>query len=506
MIGRVHRNKNTSQKAKAAFLKSFRKDEDGSIIIMSLLFLVMMMLVGGMAVDFMRFESRRVMLQNTADVAVLAAAELDQQKDPKAVVIDYFEKAGFADAIDGEPDVLNLQGYKSVGVKADFEINTFFLKFAGIDQLQAPAQATAVEGLANIEVSLVVDISGSMRDSVTPKDGSASTQTKIQALRSAAKIFASTLLSPVRYRNKISLSLVPYTDQVNAGPDIFNAINVTAQHTHSHCIEFPDSAFNSLTLPSRFNLRHTQHFQSNPARRYGDWDYSHSAVDSPICPQQTFERIIPLSQNYNTLKNAIDSLQPRGSTSIFLGMKWGTLLLDPSMRPTLSTLTGAGKPIESVFSGRPANYPVEGVASATQKVLVVMTDGKNDYSYRLPEYAYNTHRKRNYFASYNRPYAYYYDQYYDLFGYNNRYWLTQSDLVEAYNPTEGDGLFLSLCEKAKDSGVIIYSVAVEAPTAGQQSLSTCASSPSHYFDVSGDELATVFQAIAKQITELRLSL
>ena len=500
----------------AAFLRKFGQKEDGSIIVLTLFLLVTMLILGGMGVDFMRFESRRTMLQNTADVAVLAAAELDQDKAPADVVVDYFAKAGFGGTIVGTPDVLNTGDYRSVGVEARLEMNTFFLKFAGIKTLSAPARATAVEGVADIEVSLVVDISGSMRDPVIPRDGSASTQTKIEALRDAAKIFAATLLtpnqSPARYADKISLSLVPYTDQVNAGPELFAAAGVSQVHNFSHCVNFSDSDFNTLALPDGSSLSQSQHFQSNPAwdHSINDFDqwtgygYSMSVVDSPNCPQQNFERIIPLSQNYTQLETAIDQLEPRGSTSIFLGTKWGAALLDPSMRDEVTALSGTGGSIDGVFAGRPANYPIEGVASATQKVMVVMTDGKNDYSNKVIASAYDTAAKRQYFANYNYRYAYYNDQFFGILGYQNRGafgWYQ-----EAYNPAKGDILFDNLCEIAKTAGIIVYTVAVEAATAGQQALAKCASSPAHYFDVSGDEMASVFESIAKQITELRLSL
>ena len=529
MVGRTLKFIADVKQSRIDFLRKFGRDEDGSIIVLTILLLLTMLVLGGMGVDFMRFESRRTMLQNTADVAVLAAAELDQLKDPKAVVIDYFEKAGFADAIIGEPDVLDLGDYTSVGVKAQFEMNTFFLKFAGIKTLAAPAQATAVEGVANIEVSLVVDISGSMRETVTPSDGSAPTETKIQALRTASKIFASTLLTPTKYRDKISLSLVPYTDQVNAGPTLFNALNVPLVHNYSHCLNFQDSAFSTLAMPAAGQLSQSQHFQSNPVwdtttstfdgfNSANQWDgggYKMSHVDSPTCPQQSFERIVPLTQNYTTLSAAIDQLQPRGSTSIFLGLKWGTALLDPSMRSVVTALSsGSGAPIDSAFAGRPANYPIEGVASATQKVLVVMTDGKNDTSHALPTWVTDTPLKRAYFANTNfrfaqreRGFTSHYNNVGDLIqgplGSYNSGW---TSTYVKYTPETGDLLFSNLCDIAKDSGIILYTVAVEAAPEGRTALADCASSPSHFFDVSGDEMASVFQAIAKQITELRLSL
>ena len=140
----------------------FREDESGSIIIFTLFLLILMLAIGGIAVDFMRFESERAVLQSTADRAVLAAADLDQDADQKQVVFDYFEKAGLSGAIVGEPKVDDFGGRRSVGVVAQQEINTMFLKLLGIHKLSSKAASTAVDGIADIEVSLVVDLCGSI--------------------------------------------------------------------------------------------------------------------------------------------------------------------------------------------------------------------------------------------------------------------------------------------------------------------------------------------------------
>jgi Flp pilus assembly protein TadG len=116
-------------------IRHFQRAEDGAVIVMTLMFLMIMLIVGGMGVDFMRFEARRAMLQSTADRAVLAAADLTQQQDAKAVVIDYFEKAGFGGTIIGEPSVIDTGEFNSVGVQAKLPMRTFFLKALGIDTL-----------------------------------------------------------------------------------------------------------------------------------------------------------------------------------------------------------------------------------------------------------------------------------------------------------------------------------------------------------------------------------
>jgi Flp pilus assembly protein TadG len=62
-----------------------------------------------------------------------------------------------------------------------------------------------------------------------------------------------------------------------------------------------------------------------------------------------------------------------------------------------------------------------------------------------------------------------------------------------------------ICTLTKSQGVLIYSVAFSAPTRGQNTLRACASSTGHYFNsTSNAALNAAFQAIATNITQLRL--
>ena len=64
------------------------------ITIFTCFMIVIMVMVCGIGVDIMRHEMERNLIQSVADRAVLAAADLDQELDPEAVVRDYFLKAG----------------------------------------------------------------------------------------------------------------------------------------------------------------------------------------------------------------------------------------------------------------------------------------------------------------------------------------------------------------------------------------------------------------------------
>ena len=65
--------------------------------------------------------------------------------------------------------------------------------------------------------------------------------------------------------------------------------------------------------------------------------------------------------------------------------------------------------------------------------------------------------------------------------------------------------FYSMCNEAKANGVIIFTIAFEAPAAARTQMANCASSPSHYYNVSGIDITDAFRAIANQINELRLT-
>lgn len=69
------------------------------------------------------------------------------------------------------------------------------------------------------------------------------------------------------------------------------------------------------------------------------------------------------------------------------------------------------------------------------------------------------------------------------------------------NRNGADSSTLSYCTQAKAKGVIIYSVAFNAPAGGKTLLSKCASSPKTYFDAANaEELAKAFEDIAKDAT------
>ncbi|MGA9433675.1 MAG: TadE/TadG family type IV pilus assembly protein, partial [Roseobacter sp.] len=191
----------------------FSRNEDGSITIFAIFMIFMMLMVCGISVDLMQNDMTRTKVQNTLDRAILAASDLEQQRDPDDVVDDYFAKAGMTSFLE---DVKITPGadkattnFRTVEATARTRTRAKYMSLTGVDWLPVYTSGLAEEVIENKEISLVIDISGSMRFN-----------NKIGNLRVAAKEFVSTVLEG-NAALVTSLNIVPYAGQVNPGPIVF---------------------------------------------------------------------------------------------------------------------------------------------------------------------------------------------------------------------------------------------------------------------------------------------
>lgn len=449
----------------------FLRDEAGSMTIFATFIIMMMILVCGIGVDLMRNEMERTNVQATMDRAILAAADLDQTLDPEGVVNDYFAKAGLSEFLTSV-SVDEGVNYRTVSAVAKGSTPTRFMHLMGVNDLPVPAAGTAEERVENVEISMVLDISGSM-----------GRNNKMANLQDAAVAFVDTVLQDTT-DDLISISLIPYTAQVNAGPDIFNELRTVHRHNYSHCIDFEPEDFLTTTLSFTRTYEQMQHFEEG----YGY--YSSLRIGNPGCPQQDFERIVPFSQNKTNLNTTIRNYRARANTSIHLGMKWGVALLDPSFRPITQALALDNR-IESVFANRPKAYDdIE-----TIKTIVLMTDGENVNTTRIQPWYYNSNSEYVHWSKYP---LYWYLNNHNVGSWNNwRY--------TKYTSGQADAMLSNICDAAKAKGIIVWSIGFEVTNHSAGVMEDCASSPSHFFRVEGVEITEAFAAIAKQINQLRLT-
>ncbi|MFT6089375.1 pilus assembly protein TadG-related protein [Sulfitobacter sp.] len=464
------------QDAIVAQTRRFAREEDGIMTIWVLFVVLMMIMVGGIQLDFMRHELERSKLQAVSDRAVLAASDLDQTLDPEGVVRDYFAKSGMTDYLSNVTveDGLN---FRTVTVDAVKPLDTPYLRKFGYDTLDVPAHSKAEERVANVEISLVLDISGSMAQG-----------SRISDMRDAANVFVDTVLRDEN-EDLISISLIPYSEHVNAGPLITSRMKMYTKHNHSHCVEFEDDEFESAALDTNRWHDQAQHFQWN-------YDGRNNDRSETVCPRFSYERIKPFSQNREQLKGQIDDLTPRAGTSIFIGMKWAAAMLDPSFRDINNSLVSAGE-VDTQFRGRPVNYD----DTETLKTVILMTDGENATSNRITNRYYNSDSEYVHWDLYNL--NWYLSRYVNYRDRSDFYW-------RKYDRSIGNSLLSDICSAAKAKHIVIWTIGFEVDDDpndkddGADVMRNCASSPSHFFDVDGIELSEAFRAIARQINQLRL--
>lgn len=539
----------------------FARDEEGSLIILSLQIFLIMMITTGIAIDIVRQEERRTLIQATLDRAMLAAADLNQSLDSAEVVKDYFAKSGLSH-IKVVPIVKegDYKEWRSVEAKVMDTMPTMFGPLVGITKLYSPAQSRATESIGNVEISMVLDISGSMGDSVRLDDGSRTT--RIALLRDAAEDFVDTMFTTVQppeaAPGKLSISVVPYNQQVVLGSNLASVYNLSTDHTSRTCVDLHTLSFGDLGISATAELQRTM---------YGDsFDYSGNGwsvvknTNINNCQENSYAEVLAFANNKTTITNKVRALQAGGDTAIDFGAKWGLALLDPSARPALDKMIDKGWASDDL-DGRPFNYPATNPSDTevdSMKVLVLMTDGQNTRSYSTKPayrkgntglvssksataigsssddqylYYYDPDRSRPYYSFYSSSWKYAYQvpsklydiKYETLWGSknftlqhaiwnylgkpeNNRTALYgQMALQSEFGDKDTDLEKICTVAKKPEHKIFIFTIAVDAPTEGQNILKACATSPSYYFNVKSADMATAFATIASSINALRLT-
>ena len=379
-----------------ASMRAFRDDDRGAMAVMMLMIFFFMLIFGGISVDYMRFEIRRVALQQTMDRAALAAANLENKLDPVDVAEDFFAKArlqeGTVRAEYSTPVVDVVVGAnnasKAVSIRADVRSYNYFMGmgFMPVDYLESPAFTRAEQGASQVEVMLVLDITGSM-DSRLPND----TKKKIDGLIEAATLFVNEV-KDLDGLNQVSIGVVPYNTQVNLGADLrqkYAATNIATVNgvanvgvPYVNCLEVPTTTafFQTTGIPQDMPMPMSVHADIDGTTTQGstytnrtasnaiptDWNTS-AGRDTYMCAPRPYSEVLLPTMDRSTVLAKINSLRPAGRTSIMMGMRWGVALLDETARPIYDDLR-AGEPLM-------ANRPAANNDAKTRKIIVLMTDG-----------------------------------------------------------------------------------------------------------------------------------
>lgn len=586
-------NLNSRKKAVSKTLRNsvadvgwFAKREEGGLTIFALFAFFLLLAAAGIAVDVMNYERDRAKLQWALDNAVLSAASLEQTLDPAQVVEAHLAASGlgeYASSISVEDKHLD----RTVRASLTSGFDTNFMRLSGVETISLGVNSAAHEAAPCTEISMVLDISGSMGNNQ-----------RLTQMQTAAKAFVTKTLE---HNNDpgtecaTSVSVIPFAGQTNpgsvmfeylggerfgtttdddffpewkqdisnvvfwfdtdgnadpdfsvkidsfpdnetdlfnkddvdtyyhyvrdfiinnssqlpesaelvgasikggkqetmyysidrtttvydeaSGPTKFNNVDIELQYSDFHsyvgnipnntssCLEMTYSDFLNTSLPSG-SIDQTPYFVN--------WEYDETTQNWGWCPED--EMSIQYAQNDETkLHTFIDGLRLFDGTGTNYSLKYALALLDPSSQDEFAYLSKAGE-VPSEFADRPLSWDHEN----SSKIIVIMTDGQTTPQVRPADEMEEENGLTELTA---RP---------------------SEDSTIASSQLTNLQLFQEQCELAKTKGAVVYTVAFETTEQAASEIRTCASSWSHYYEVTGEEIIDSFVSIAGSIQKLRL--
>ena len=502
---------------------SIRTPQSGSTALMFGLSFLPLMLALGVAVDFGNHVRAYSNLQAAADAAALAAARSDGTLSAKTLVAqNYFDAnlGKFATGYGASMGLVDSTG--KVTVTASMTVPNYIMKLVTTSSDTIRVTSEVTKQANGLEVVLVFDNTGSMAQN-----------SRLTTLKQAARDFTGILFGDRTTSTTLKLGIVPFSGGVNVGPANQNKFwidkngvtsistknfNLAGWHnwrawtsltnrTWNGCVEsrsgtyaFDDTAPNagqpetlftpyfapdepgnagsSVTLKDANKVNNTYYNSwRNDSTTGSDMDarqrspakYTNASVSSTSQgPDQNCQiaPITPLIGTKKTILDAIDAMVPNGSTVIPEGLAWGLRVLSPTEPFTEGTIFNNNK---------------------IRKALILLTDGENDVGSNGS--ALPNHNKSWYSAA----------------GYIAQNRLGTTNFTTFH--TTLDAKTAQVCDRIKNSGVIVYSFAYSVTnTNAKNMIKTCASSPEKYFDPpSNAALVASFNQIAAELRNLYLS-
>lgn len=463
-------------------IKTFASEKSGNVAMMFGLFIIPILIGGGVALDMMRIHEARSHMSEAADSGVLAAARsmiLDDSltiANAEEIARRYFDANGatgtnveiqsFSFVYDAAAKVyrLTVQG----------RMKTTLMGITGYDW--APINIVTEAAIAPpraLEVVLVLDNTGSMSGQ------------KIVDLRDAATSMVNAIMADTN--NEVLVGVVPFAKHVNMGRARGGEpwLDVPADYSYDRqscsvdedeaeeegCTEQSSTCYNNegnayscikWQCPGGGNAPTTCTTVEQPITWEGcvgsrdhPWNIRDEQFDTrpvpgvlnhpggPDCPNI----VLPMTDNKTDVLAAINAMSAWGDTYIPSGLTWGLRLVsspDPFSE---------GDMYESVQ------------AQAGIKAIVLMTDGENTAS----PHSNGSH-------------------------YNN-------------NVAQADQYTLELCDEIKSKDIILYTVAFDITNSDTlDMISNCATNPDAYFNAAdANALSDAFGVIGNSLTELALT-
>ncbi len=482
----------------------WRKDDTGAVLAMAAVAMPVFIGLAALTVDASLVQMTDNRLQAVADGAALAAARqlpnvsaaqtaaegIVAANYPSLTPAEVTALAGVVVTGNWDGSTFTPSGTPLNAARVDASrtqasgnpLGTFFARMLGDDSVDLQNSAVAIKSLGT-ELALVLDTTGSMSD-----------DNKIADLRVAAQVLLDILFDGYRQTGEIPpdlhVSVVPYVASVNSGSAYMNwLVDLTADSsllpnamtdydptTWKGCTRertVHDSVLKEETPPGTAPFD-PYFYPSDKRNKWPDSDgeVGESGVVGEYGPNfGCGAPVMALSQNYTELSAKVGSLTEsvdRFGTHTDVGLSWGWRTISPYWRGQWRDSS------DNLMTTLPLDYDTP----LMSKVVVLMTDGDN------------MHVKKDYTA----------------YGYKGDVYSNNSQL---------DTAMLEVCTAMKARNIIVYVVSFGSGITGgiQTDLENCASTPDQdpqfpgpkYFHApTGSALTAAFQAVGRQVNDVRL--
>jgi Flp pilus assembly protein TadG len=318
-------------------MRKFLKSQSGNVTILLGLSLVPLMLATGAAVDMIRSNNTRTLLQGAADSAAVAGAASKDRTTAglKQVVEDYLKANKAMDALQYVSNITQDMdmGQGTFTVKISGKIDTAFMHLAGFPTMDVGAVSQANVGATALELAMVLDNTGSMAGA------------KIDSLKASANQLITILEGEKGDYSTLKIGVVPFAEYVNVGTGNLGAAWLDASAV---------TAANWLGCVGSRNAP----FDADAGTSGG----LYPALTGQPCNQS----IQPLTEDIGVVRAKINAMTAQGNTYIPTGLLWGWNVID-SQEPFTEGMS-----------------PAALAAARGRKAIVLMTDGENTISPTYP--------------------------------------------------------------------------------------------------------------------------
>ncbi len=256
-------------------------------------------------------DRMRTALQAAVDGAALAAANADTRsnKQREALAKTYFRRN-----FDGADDPGSRFSVKvtpaKVTARASAEVSTPFMSLGGLTSATIVTEGEVLrEGETNVEIAMVLDYSGSMRDN-----------NKYVRMGLAATDMVESLQSSIG-TGKLKIGLVPFSAMVATSMPKQYVTQASAGATWTGCTQDRQYPYNTGVDTPKVG---------DDTTKWGYFDNTRENSGAYSCSAYLANNlsILPLTDDLDAVKAKLAVMKPLGNTNIPLGTEFGWNLLD----------------------------------------------------------------------------------------------------------------------------------------------------------------------------------